>query len=593
LIFYLAAPSPHVLNAESADTVLWRGNLQREYEAAGGFAPIATPPTPPRGSQVLQKNRGTPLSPAERARLAAVRPSTAAAPPLPPALQSKKKHPGPIVIPPPLPSRSATLIADEVDEYEQRQLDEYNRRLEEEENKRTRADEWQKERERRIKEIRWQRKYAEERRQREEEIEFAFAHHPAADIPEVQYSPCHLEEIADRAEAEKMQIQENAQHEVLVVQQSKMSDEEKQKRAKQREQYFSKCEPKRVNLKNYFITWPKCDKKAEAFEILKASGTKTVNVKWIKIVKETHEDGEPHLHAIVSYDGERVFDLRGNCTIFDVCGHHPNIQRVKTTLQKCDEYIDKEDDEPLVFGEPPYSRKRKSEDVWSAIAGASDKAELMQRAKELAPRDYVLNYDKFEVFAREVLAKPPPYESPFTADDFKLPKAVQDWVDNELPKTERAKCLCLIGPSRFGKTAWARSLGSHVFMRGQTNLDCWNNEAKYIVMDDIGWKYLPTAKQWLTAMGECTVTDKYRSKKNIVNYKPAIYLTNVDPRDVDEFQEERSYWVGDESANPPVDANMIFVTLSKPMFDGPTMTIAERMAACRPADSNSNSNGQE
>ena len=32
------------------------------------------------------------------------------------------------------------------------------------------------------------------------------------------------------------------------------------------------------------------------------------------------------------------------------------------------------------------------------------------------------------------------------------------WREEELPKAERAKCLILVGPTRLGKTQWARHL---------------------------------------------------------------------------------------------------------------------------------------
>lgn len=118
------------------------------------------------------------------------------------------------------------------------------------------------------------------------------------------------------------------------------------------------------------------------------------------------------------------------------------------------------------------------------------------------------------------------YQSPFREADFNLPGTLVQWVDEELPKTERAKCLVLLGESRLGKTAWARSLGRHMYFRGHFNIDKWDPEAKYIVFDDIPWAFIPQKKSLLTQMGECDITQKYRPVRTINVTMPAIVLAN-------------------------------------------------------------------
>lgn len=136
---------------------------------------------------------------------------------------------------------------------------------------------------------------------------------------------------------------------------------------------------------------------------------------------------------------------------------------------------------------------------------------------------------------------------------WKLPNGITRWLGEESHKMERARCLVVVGPTRLGKTAWARSLGHHLFWRGQVNLGEWDQTAKYIVIDDIPWKFIPQKKSLLTQMGDITVTDKYVKKLNVCNDKPAIVLLN----EFDGFEEETSYW----------EANTTVVRLDTELFD--------------------------
>lgn len=331
-------------------------------------------------------------------------------------------------------------------------------------------------------------------------------------------------------------------------------------------------EKRRYDARQYFLTYPKCGDKEGVFHFLKTVGTGANSVTFVQVVKETHEDDTPHLHAFLQFSTDRTINLKSDCRIFDYCvgaaRYHPNIQLLadpEATL----EYFAKEDKEPLTFGTPRLKRKAKSDDRsedWRSLLAQPSREEFFKAAECLKPRDFVLNYEKLEYFARERYATNVPYENPFDAEDFKLPAEVKTWLKEEFIKTERAKCLCLIGPSRYGKTAWARSLGHHIFMRGQTNLEKWSDDARYIVLDDIGWKFVaPSAKQLLTAMGEVDLTDKYRKKVTKVNYLPAIYLTNRDPREEMDAGDVE-YW----------EANMSFVTLQRPLFNGNAITLEDR-----------------
>jgi len=75
------------------------------------------------------------------------------------------------------------------------------------------------------------------------------------------------------------------------------------------------------------------------------------------------------------------------------------------------------------------------------------------------------------------------------------------------------------------------------------NLDTWNPSAKFLIFDDIDWKYLPGPKNYLTQSGDCTVTDKYRKKVDICVDKPAILICNEMPvTEKGQRLSEDDYW---------------------------------------------------
>ena len=57
------------------------------------------------------------------------------------------------------------------------------------------------------------------------------------------------------------------------------------------------------------------------------------------------------------------------------------------------------------------------------------------------------------------------------------PPALKRWREEELPKKERGRCLVLVGPTRLGKTQWARHLfpTEHIYYRGLTNFRKWDD----------------------------------------------------------------------------------------------------------------------
>jgi len=116
------------------------------------------------------------------------------------------------------------------------------------------------------------------------------------------------------------------------------------------------------------------------------------------------------------------------------------------------------------------------------------------------------------------------YVSNYFASDFILPEQLtmwkfrfNGWIDSmHAGEWCRPNSLILIGPSRCGKTEWARSLGKHMYFNNLLNLDDWDESADYIILDDFSpdiTKFLPSWKCFFGGQKQFTLTDKYRGKR--------------------------------------------------------------------------------
>lgn len=122
------------------------------------------------------------------------------------------------------------------------------------------------------------------------------------------------------------------------------------------------------------------------------------------------------------------------------------------------------------------------------------------------------------------------YKSPFDEDSFEVPMVLRDWVENNIRnKPFRPMSLILLGESRIGKSCWARSLGEHIYYQRGVNWDKWNDNAEYIVIDDMSWEILNKTgnkKVLLGCQSEYEVNPKCKQIRTIKGGIPCIYLTN-------------------------------------------------------------------
>lgn len=91
--------------------------------------------------------------------------------------------------------------------------------------------------------------------------------------------------------------------------------------------------------------------------------------------------------------------------------------------------------------------------------------------------------------------------------------------------------MALVGPTRTGKTSWARSLGEHVYISGAFNANLFKRDYRFFVFDDVA----PIAdslkrawKQWFGGQRDFTVTGKYVKPFTVTGGVPAILCLNED-----------------------------------------------------------------
>lgn len=278
------------------------------------------------------------------------------------------------------------------------------------------------------------------------------------------------------------------------------------------------------------------------------------------IGREDHSDGGTHLHAFIDHG---TYFRRSGTHLFDVEGHHPNVQPCRRTPEQMWDYATKDGD--IVAGgleRPSGGGLPATGDVWAQLVDVEDRDEFFSLAQQLCPRNLLCSFTSFRAYADWRFApEPEQYESPpGLVFDTSVAPELDEWVRDHLEGHRpgvRGKSLVLIGPSRLGKTLWARSLcREHAYFGGMYSADISVEDVKYAVFDDMlgGLEFFHSYKFWLGQQATFTMTDKYRAKKVIKWGRPAIYLANSDPR-------------CDKGADMDwLDANCTFVFLKYPLF---------------------------
>lgn len=168
-----------------------------------------------------------------------------------------------------------------------------------------------------------------------------------------------------------------------------------------------------------FLTYPRCTLTKE--QVLDALSAK-LDIKFYRIARELHEDGTPHIHAVVKLNRQlRTRDQR----YFDIDGFHPNIQTPRSLKNVC-EYVSKDGDVLDTF--PASSTKHSWADI---LPACTTRDEFLVHMRTHFPRDFIINLDRILNFA-DYHYKPvlPPYVNDY--DFTAVPEPLLEWLSGNL-----------------------------------------------------------------------------------------------------------------------------------------------------------------
>lgn len=278
----------------------------------------------------------------------------------------------------------------------------------------------------------------------------------------------------------------------------------------------------RFCAKSVLLTYPQCSLSKE--ELKNGLGELISDGEFI-IGRERHESGDPHLHAYIRWS-RRVETRNGR--YFDVGEFHPNIV-VPRSAKGSIKYVGKDGD-ILSNMESTGDSESDWESIIRRSASAADFLDIIKRKR---PKDYCLALERLEYAAAKLFKfNAPAYSSAY--DTFKPPDKCLEWVLHSIhrPHPGRRMSLYIEGPSRIGKTEWARSIGAHLYLNNMYSLDSireYLDVAEYAVFDDIPFDRLPAWKAFVGCQKSFTLTDRYRKKFTIQCWdRPSIFCVNPD-----------------------------------------------------------------
>jgi len=242
---------------------------------------------------------------------------------------------------------------------------------------------------------------------------------------------------------------------------------------------------------------------------------------------EKHEDGTLHVHICIRLPN--VLSTPDWST-FDIENHHPNIKvmgRTRTDHIRVVRYLKKEKD---WWGTMDEEHHVSRDDAYTLAMHQQSRSEAESILRNEVPRDYFVSQRNIMLALERLYPVPPPpkelYSSPF--QNFHLPPVIQHWMTHQFPIPGRKTALVLIGPSRLGKTCYARSINpNHNYFKGDFSLNYYDVTADYHVFDDINFKTFDM-KGWI-GPDDFIAKGKYLKDRLIKGGKPVIILCNEYP----------------------------------------------------------------
>lgn len=280
----------------------------------------------------------------------------------------------------------------------------------------------------------------------------------------------------------------------------------------------------RIQARHLFLTYPQCSVDKDFLYTylsdLPVGGDKPEK---ICVAQELHQDGNIHYHVFLSYAKRR--DIT-NEKIYDVLNFHPNIQKVRSVKYVL-EYIVKDNNYLANF-------EVKKPTVAELAERAADEEAFIKIAEEAYGTKFVGAFSNWVAYYNrrrkiKLVSDPIGDWSNFRIDDLFLLCRILS-VQDHIKDGRRTKSIWLYGKSRTGKTSLARSIGRHVYMGNTWNVDLLDDDADYLILDDIdfekwGWQM----KALLGCQRDVSFTGKYFRPKKFTFNIPCIVLSNEKP----------------------------------------------------------------
>nr|AGR84130.1 Rep [African cassava mosaic virus] len=337
----------------------------------------------------------------------------------------------------------------------------------------------------------------------------------------------------------------------------------------------------RVQAKNVFLTYPKCSIPKEHLLSFIQTLSLPSNPKFIKICRELHQNGEPHLHALIQFEGKititnnRLFDcLHPSCST----SFHPNIQGAKSSSD-VKSYLDKDGDtvewgQFQIDGRSARGGQQSANDAYAKALNSGSKSEALNVIRELVPKDFVLQFHNLNSNLERIFQEPPaPYISPFPCSSFdQVPDDLEEWVADNV---KAFRCAAMETQSYCHRRCSQNREDDMGQIFRPTQLPVWtpgpcpkvfNNGAWYNVMDDVDPHYLkPLYGIQGVPSGTASPTQNTGNPFKIKGGIPTIFLCNPGPTSsYKEFLDEEKQ----EALKAWALKNAIFITLTEPLYSG-------------------------
>nr|WNI04728.1 C1 [Bindweed mottle virus] len=191
----------------------------------------------------------------------------------------------------------------------------------------------------------------------------------------------------------------------------------------------------RLQAKNVFITYAQCPLPKQRIMDFLSLFFNSLNILYICVAEELHQDGNPHLHSIIQLGSK--CDIK-NCRILDITEndivYHPSIEAMHSPAS-ARKYIQKDGNfiEAGAFSSRRRSPAKDPQAEWRLILEqANDENTFFALVRERKPQDFVLRWPAISTFARDHYRRQSAPYTPQLTNFAGLPSAVQQWASNNI-----------------------------------------------------------------------------------------------------------------------------------------------------------------